>query len=94
MDSLENTTTNYLLISDDWCEESCNSKAFVNLATASRRRGLSTIYIKGNLFNQSKFGPDVELQNTHIILSKSSRDVMQISKLSAQLSLASEQVDC
>ena len=47
----------------------CNSKAFVDIATAGRHRGLSTIYIKHNLFHQSKLGRDVELQNTHIVSS-------------------------
>ena len=39
--------------------------------------GLSTIYLKHNLFNQSKLGRDVELQNTHIVLFKSPRDSSQ-----------------
>ena len=92
-DSLKNHGTNYLLIFDDSCEEICNSKAFVNLATAGRHRGLSTIYIKHNLFHQSKLGRDVELQNTHIVLFKSPRDVMQVTTLSTQLGLGSQLVD-
>ena len=91
--SLKNNGTKYLLIFDDSCEEICNSKAFVDIATAGRHRGLSTIYIKHNLFHQSKLGRDVELQNTHIVLFKSPRDVMQVSTLSAQLGLGSELVD-
>ena len=71
IDSLENNGTTYLLIFDDSCEEICNSKAFVDIATAWRHRGLSTIYIKHKLFHQSKLGRDVELQNTHIVLFKS-----------------------
>ena len=67
-DSLKNNGTMYLLFFDDSCEEICNSKAFVDIATAGRHRGLSTIYIKQNLFHQSKLGRDVELQNTHIVL--------------------------
>ena len=93
IDSLKNNGTKYLLIFDDSCEEICNSKAFVDIATAGRHRGLSTIYIKHNLFHQSKLGRDVELQNTHIVLFKSPRDVMQVSTLSAQLGLGSELVD-
>ena len=50
IDSLKNNGTKYLLIFDDSCEEICNSKAFVDIATAGRHRGLSTIYIKHNLF--------------------------------------------
>ena len=70
IDSLKNNVTKYLLIFDDSCEEICNSKAFVDIATAGRHRGLSTMYIKHNLFQQSKLGRDVELQNTHNVLFK------------------------
>ena len=92
-DSLRNNGTKYLLFFDDSCEEICNSKAFVDLAIAGRHRGLSTIYIKHNLFHQSKLGRDVELQNTQIVLFKSHRDVMQVTILGAQLGLGSELVD-
>ena len=44
-DSLKNNGTKYLLIFDDSGEEICNSKAFVDIATAGGHRGLSTIYI-------------------------------------------------
>ena len=93
IDSLKNNGKKYLLIFDDSCEEICNSKAFVDNATAGRHRGLSTIYIKLNIFHQSKLGRDVELQNTHIDLFKSPRDVMQVTTLSTQLGLGSELVD-
>ena len=93
IDSLKYNGTKYLLIFDDSCDEICNSKAFVDIATAGRHRGLSAIYIKHNLFLQSKQGRDVELQNTHIVLFKSPRDVMQITTLSTQLGLGSELVD-
>ena len=93
IDSLKNNGTKYLLIFVDSCEEICNSKAFVDIATAGSHRGLSTIYIKHNLFHQSKLGRDVELQNTHIVLFKSPRDVMQVTTLSTQLGLGSELVD-
>ena len=93
IDSLKNNGTKYLLIFDDSCEEICNSKAFVDIANAGRHPGLSTIYIKHNLFHQSKLGRDVELQNTHTVLFKSPRDVMQVTTLSTQLGLGSELVD-
>ena len=93
IDSLKNNGTKYLLLFDDSCEEICNSKAFVDIAAAERYRGLSTIYIKHNLFHQSKLGKDVELQNTHIVLFRSPRDVMQVTTLSTQLGLSSELVD-
>ena len=34
IDSIKNNGTKYLLIFDDSCEEICNSKAFVDIATA------------------------------------------------------------
>ena len=67
-DSLENNVTKYLLIFDDSCEELGPSKAFVDIATAGRHRGLSTIHFKHNLFHQSEFGRDVDLQNTRKLL--------------------------
>ena len=54
IDSLKNNGTMYLLDFDDSCEEICNSKALVDIATAGRHQGLSTIYIKHNIFHHSK----------------------------------------
>ena len=87
LDSSKTNGTKYLLIFYDLCEKNCISKEFVDFATAGRHRGLITIYIKHNLFPQSKHGREVELHNTHIVLFKSPRDVMQVSTLSAQLGL-------
>ena len=42
------------------------------------------------MFYQSKFGRDLGLQNTHIGLFKSARDVMQVNTISAQLGLGSQ----
>ena len=58
---------------------------FVDIATAGRHRGLSTTYIKHNIFHQSKLGRDVVLQNTHIVVFKSLRDLMQVTTFSTQL---------
>ena len=94
IDLLKNNGTIYLLIFGDSSEQSCNSKAFVDIATAGRHRGLSTIYVKHNLFLQCKLGRDVEVQNTNIVFFfKPPRDVMQVSTPSAQLGLGSELVD-
>ena len=82
-----------MLFFDHSGEEICNSKAFNDIATADSHLSLSTIYIKHNLFHQSKLGRDVELQNTHIVLLKSRRDVMQVTTLSTHLGLGSELVD-
>ena len=54
IDSLKGNGTKYLLIFDHPCEEICNSKAFVDTATAGRHPGLSTIYIKHNFFTRAK----------------------------------------
>ena len=51
IDSLKNDGRKYLLNFDDSCWEICNSKAFVDIATAGRHRDLSTMYIKHNLFS-------------------------------------------
>lgn len=87
INNLPNNGTNYLLIFDDSCEEISKSRDFVKIATAGRHRGFNTIYIKHNLFHKSPIGRDVELQNTHIALFKSPRDVMQIMRLGQQLGL-------
>ena len=86
----KNNGTKFLLFFDDSCEVICNSKAFVIFATAGRHRGRSTMYIKHNLFTRANY---VELQNTHIVLFKSLRDVMQVITLSTELGLGSELVD-
>ena len=93
IDSLENNGTKYLLIFDDSCQEICASRDFEKIAVAGRHRGLSTIYIKHNLFHKSKLGRDIELQNTHIVLFKLPRDVMQVGRLSVQLGLGTSLID-
>ena len=71
-----------------------HNRQFVEIAMAGRHRRLSTIYVKHNLFHQSKLGGDVEVQNTHIVLFMSPRDVHQVATLSGQLGLGSDLVDC
>ena len=93
IDLLENNGTRYLVIFDNSCEEISNSKAIFDIATAGRHRGLSTVYMKHNLFHQSKLGRDGEVQNTHIVLFKSPRDVLQVITLSVHLGLGSELAD-
>ena len=83
LDSSKNNGTKYLLIFDNSCEKICNSTAFVDISFAGREYELSTIYIKPNLFHQSKLWQDVELQNTHIVFLNSPFDMMQVSRLSA-----------
>ena len=93
IDSLKKNGTQFLLIYDNSCADICNSNAFVDIATAGRHRGLSTIYIKHNPLHQSKQGRDVDLQNTHIVPFKSPREVMQVTTLSTQLGLGAKLVD-
>ena len=93
IDSLKNDITKSLLVFDISCEEICNSELFVDTATAGRNRGLSTIYIKCNLFHQIKLGRDVKLQDTHTVVVSSLREVMQISTFGALLGLGSKPVD-
>ena len=64
--------------------------SLVDIGTTGRHGGLSTSYIKHELSHQSKLGRDVELQNTHIVLLKSPRDVMEVTTLSTQFGLGSE----
>ena len=92
IDSLGNNNTKYLLSFDNSCEEICNSKVFVDTATAGGHRGLSIVYNRHNSYHEKELGRVVELQNTHIVLFKSPRDVMQVSTLSAQLGLGSKLV--
>ena len=80
-----------MLIFDDSCEEITSSKDFVNIATAARHKGLSTIYIKHNLFHQNRMGRDNELQN--VVLFRSPRDVLLINTLSQQFGLGSQLKD-
>jgi hypothetical protein len=83
----------YLLIFDDSCAEISKSRDFERLATSGRHRKLNVIYIKDNLFHKSSLGRDIELQNTHIVLFKSPRDVHQVGKLSHQLGLGRQLIE-
>ena len=92
-DSFKNDGKKYLLIFDDSCGEISISEAFVDIGNAGRHRGLSTIFIKHNFFHQSNLGRDVELQDTHFVLFKTSRDVMQVTTLSTKLGLGLQLAD-
>ena len=83
-DSLRNLE-NILLVFDDSCEEIYNDKDFVILATAGRHRGLDVIYVKHNLFQQSRWSRTIDLNTSHIILFKSPRDIQQLDHLGRQL---------
>ena len=93
INSLKNNGTKDLHISDDSTVKTCHSKEFVDIATAGRRRGFSTIYNKHNFFHQSKLGTDVALQKTHNILFKSRRNEHHFATKNVQLRLGSVFVD-
>ena len=72
INSLKKNNTKYLLICDDSRAEICNSTEFEDITATGRHRGYSTIYIKHISFHRSEVGKDGELENTHIVLFKSS----------------------
>ena len=56
---------NVLLVFDDSCEDIYNDKEFVRLATAGRHRGIDVIYVKHNLFQQSRWSRTIDLNTSH-----------------------------
>ena len=79
---------NFLLVFDDSCEDIYNDKEFVRLATAGRHRGIDVIYVKHNLFQQSRWSRTIDLNTSHIILFKTPRDVQQLDLLGRQLNVS------
>ena len=75
----------YLLVFDDSCEEIYQEKEFVKLAVAGRPKKVHFIFVKRNLFLQSKWSRTIDLNTTHIIVFKSPRDLQQIDHLGRQL---------
>ena len=75
LEFLQNTE-NCLLIFDDSCEEIFNDKEFVKLATAGRHKNINVIYVKHNLYQQSKWSRTIDLNTFcskhHVTFSKSS----------------------
>ena len=76
---------NCLLVFDDSCDEIYQEQAFVKLAVAGRHRKLHCIFVKHNLFHQSKWSRTIDLNTTHVILLKSPRDLQQIDDIGRQL---------
>ena len=60
-----------MIVFDDTCEEIFNEKDFVKLATAGRHKNVHVIYVKHNLFQQSKQSRTIDLNTTHLIFFKS-----------------------
>ena len=55
---------NCLVVFDDSCEEIYNEKEFVKLATAGRHRGVHVIFVKHNLYHQSKNSRTIDLNTS------------------------------
>ncbi len=79
------TLENCLLIFDDSCEEIYNNKKFAKIATSGRHKDVHVIFVKHNLYHQSKQSKTIDLQSTHVILFRSPRDASQIEVLGRQL---------
>ena len=75
----------YLLIYGDLCGEIFNDNDVVKFATSGRHRKLHIIYVKHDLFHQSKGSRTIDLNTTHINLFRSLRDIQQIEYLGKQL---------
>ena len=73
-----NNLPDCMIVFDDTCEKIFNEKDFVKLATAGRHKNVHVIYVKHNLFQQSKQSRTIDLNTTHLILFKSPRDIQQI----------------
>ena len=83
-----------LLIFDDSCEEIYQEKEFVKLAVAGRHKKVHCIFVKHNLFHQSKWSRTIDLNTTHIVLFKSPRDLQQIDHFGRQLKKVEFLRDC
>ena len=83
-----------LLVLDDSCEENYQEKEFAKLAVAGRHKKVHCIFVRHNLFHQSKWSRTIDLKTTHIILFKSPRDLQQIDHLGTQLKKVEFLRDC
>ncbi len=91
---LKKDGTNYVVIFDDSCAEIYNSKDFESLATSGRHLKLNVLYIKHNLFQQSKYSRTIDLNNTHLILFKNPRDYEQIKSLFTRMGKCKFLTEC
>ena len=60
-------------------------KEFVKLAIAGRHKKVHCIFVKHNLYHQSRWSRTIDLNTTHIVLFKSPRDLQQIDNFGRQL---------
>ena len=70
-----NNLRDCMIVFDDTYGEIFNEKDFVKLATAGRHKNVHVIYVKHNLFQQSKQSRTIDLNTTQLILFKSPRDI-------------------
>ena len=73
------------MIVDDSCEEMFHDKEFVKIATSGWHQKPRVIYVKHNLFHQSRWSRKIDLNTTHIVLFKSLRDIQQVEYLGKQM---------
>ena len=74
-----------LVIFDDSCEESFQSRFFVNLCTAGRHQNIHLIFIKHNLYQRGKFSVTIDKNTTHLVLLESPRQGKQLRILGSEL---------
>ena len=68
-----NNLRDTMSVSDDTCEENFKEKDFVKLATAGRHINVYVIYVKHNIFQQSKQSRTIGFDTTQLVLFKSPR---------------------
>ena len=73
-----------LIVFNDYCEI-CLDEAFVKLAVADRHRKLRCIFVKHNLFYQSKWSCTIDSNKTQVFLFKSQWDLQHIVRFGRQL---------
>ena len=59
---------NVLPVFDDSCKDINNDKKFVSLATAARHRAIDLLYVKYDMFHQSRWSRTIDLNTSDIIL--------------------------
>ena len=77
-----------MLIFDDSCEGIYQDKNFAKTAVTGRHRGNNCIFVKHDLYHQSKWSRTIDLNTTHIILVNSPRGTQQIEYLGRKLNKA------
>ena len=87
------TLQDCLLIFDDLCEE-IYQEDFVKIAVSGKHRGIHCIFVKHNLFHQSRWSRTIDLNTTHIILFSSPRHSQQIQFFGKQLNKVNFLKEC